>query len=93
MPKIYQLNLTDEQKQELYYVVKRDIKPYARERAAAILKVADGNSIRQVAYKQLLTRRSPDTVKRWCDRYQRLGIDGLYIEQGRGRKPHFFPSQ
>lgn len=92
MPKVYRIQLTDEQMQELDMVVKRDKKPYARERAAAILKVSAGNSLRQVAYHQLLTRHAPETVKTWCERYLSRGKDGLYVDDGRGRKAQFSPS-
>ena len=36
--------------------------PYARERAAAILKVAAGDSVRRVATAGLLRPRRPETI-------------------------------
>lgn len=67
-------------------------KPYLRERAAALLKVADGTPAAQVARSGLLRPRDPDTLYAWLDRYHAAGIDGLTIRPGRGRKPAFSPS-
>lgn len=68
-------------------------KAYMRERAAALLKIAGGESGRQVALHGLLKRRSPDTVYAWFHRYCEEGIEGLEIREGRGRKPAYFPGQ
>lgn len=65
--------------------------PYIRERAAALLKIADGLSGRQVALHGLLKKRDEDAVYRWVHRYQAEGVSGLYIKAGRGRKPAFSP--
>lgn len=66
--------------------------PYLRERAAAILKVAAGQSVTQVAHEGLLRPRKIETVCRWLARYRTEGVAGLTIRSGRGRKPAFFPS-
>lgn len=66
--------------------------PYLRERAAAILKVAAGQSATQVAQAGLLQPRKVETVCRWLARYRAAGVDGLAIRPGRGRKPAFSPS-
>jgi hypothetical protein len=66
-------------------------KAYLRERASALLKIADGASLIQVARQGLLKARHPDRVREWLDRYQREGLAGLYIRPGRGRKPVFSP--
>lgn len=66
--------------------------PYLRERAAAILKVADGQSATQVARAGLRQPRKIETVCRWLARYRAEGAAGLTIRPGRGRKPAFFPS-
>lgn len=92
MPKVYRIELTPEQREELKRTASRHKKPFMRERAAGILKVADGTSLRQVAYHQLLTRHAPETVKGWCEGYLAQGLAGLEIRKGRGRKPAFFPS-
>ena len=66
-------------------------KPYLRERAAALLQIADGVSAHQVARAGLLQPRDPDTVYAWLDRYQAAGLAGLTMRPGRGRKPAFSP--
>ena len=72
----------------------RDTVPqaYLRERAAALLKVADGISAARVARQGLLRPRKPDTVYAWMDRFIDAGAQGLRIRSGRGRKPAFSPS-
>jgi len=69
----------------------RDSAPqaYLRERAAALLKIADGLSAAQVARHGLLRPRKPDTVYTWMDRFVDAGIAGLQMHSGRGRKPAF----
>ncbi|MEM7118327.1 MAG: hypothetical protein AAF614_38215 [Chloroflexota bacterium] len=62
MAKAYQLEISSEQNAELTKVVRKHPKPYVRERASGILKVAAGNALRQVAYYQLLRRHAPETV-------------------------------
>lgn len=93
MPKVYRLHLTEEQKQELVKARNSHPKPYVRERAAAILKVDSGWSLRKTAYEGLLKRHAPETVKTWCERYQHEGLKGLIIRTGRGRRASFFPSE
>ena len=66
-------------------------KPYVRERAAALLKVADGWPVRRVAALGLLKEHREETISQWLDRYQDEGIAGLRVRPGRGRKPAFFP--
>lgn len=61
--------------------------PYARERAAAVLKVAAGWSVRRVAAEGLLRPRRPETVGEWVDRYLERGVVALGVRPGRGRKP------
>jgi transposase len=70
----------------------RHAKPYMRERAASLLKIADGMAPARVAREGLLKPRHADTVYAWLDRYLAKGIAGLEIEEGRGRKPAFSPS-
>lgn len=67
-------------------------KAYLRERASALLKVADGHPAAQVARDGLLRERDPDTLYAWLDRYRDEGVAGLTIRPGRGRKPAFSPS-
>lgn len=84
------LTLTPEQRAELEATRAHDQRPYLRERAAALLKVADGWSGRQVALHGLLTRRKPDTLYRWLDAYAHGGLPGL-VQRPRGHRG-FSPS-
>ena len=68
-------------------------KAYLRERAAALLKLAAGESLTQVAQAGLLRSRDRHTLLDWLRRYQAAGLAGLRLRAGRGRKPAFFPSQ
>jgi transposase len=86
-----EVRLTAEQREQLEGVLRHDPKPYRRERAAAILQVAAGKAAFAVAQCGLLVRRAPDTVYRWLDRFEELGVAGLTIAAGRGRKPTHFP--
>lgn len=91
MPKPLEIKLTAEQREELEQVRDHDPRPYMREHAAAILKIAAGQSGRQVAQQGLLKTRWPDTVYGWVARYPADGLPGLAIKPGRGRKPAFSP--
>jgi hypothetical protein len=86
-----EVRLTQEQREQLEHVLRHDSKPYRRERAAAILQVAAGKAAFAVARSGLLVRRAPDTVYGWLDRFEDLGVAGLTIAEGRGRKPTAFP--
>ena len=83
--------LTPAERAELEQLRDHAVKPYLRERAAALLKVADGAIAATVARERLLRRRQPRTVYLWLDRYREDGIAGLTIRPGRGRKPAFSP--
>ncbi len=52
--------------------------PYLREKAAALLKIADGQSLWEVAEHGLLKRRTIETVRGWVQAYRRKGLGGLY---------------
>jgi transposase len=93
MPKVTKLCLAAEQVEELTTARDRHSKAYVRERAAAILKINQGQSIRQVALHGLHKRRSEHTVKDWLERYLTQGLAGLLVKAGRGRNPAFFPSE
>ena len=86
------IRLTVEKLAELKKARDTAEKPHIRERAAAIIKVVEGQTPHAVARKGLLKPRDPDTVYDWLDRYEADGIDGLLIRPGRGRKPAFSPS-
>lgn len=84
------LALTETERRALEDLRDHAAKPYLRERAAALLKIADGLPAAVVARSGLLRRRKADTVYRWMKRYRAAGIAGLAIRPGRGRKPAFF---
>ena len=54
-----------------------DRQPQVRERCAALLKIAEGQSAYQVARTGLLKGRDPDTLYKWLNIYQDAGIEGL----------------
>ena len=86
-----ELVLTPTDRAALEQLRDHDPKPYLRERAAALLKVADGTPASVVAEHGLLRRRQPMTLYDWLDRYEEAGLTGLKIRPGRGRKPAFSP--
>ena len=86
------LELTPQQQTCLEAARDHHPKPYMRERAAALLKVAEGFSVPRVARWGLLKPHDPDTLYRWVHRYREEGIAGLLVRPGRGRKPAFSPS-
>jgi hypothetical protein len=91
MPSQLQIKLSEGQRQELKTARDHHGKAYVREAASAILKVAEGISVRQVAMRGLLKARDPETISRWIANYMQKGIGGLQVEKGRGRKASFFP--
>ncbi|MCB0005834.1 MAG: helix-turn-helix domain-containing protein [Anaerolineales bacterium] len=91
MARRYKLNLSAEQVAELTDTRDHHAKPYVRERAAALLKVGAGQTIKQVAQSGLYKRRKEHTVKRWITRYLQEGVAGLLIKEGRGRQAAFSP--
>ncbi len=91
MPKRIKIDLSTEQKAELERMRDSHSKPYLRERASAILKVAAGETLSSVGEIGLLKRHEPETVHKWIQAYQESGLSGLVIKKGRGRKPAYFP--
>jgi len=92
MPEKLSLALTAQEVLDLEELRDHATKPYLRERAAAILKIAKGKSGREVALRGLLKPHWQDTIYEWVARYRAKGKAGLEIKPGRGRKPAFFPS-
>lgn len=92
MPAQLKLTLTQAQRGELEAARDRHRLAYVRERAAALLKIADGQPAYVVADRGLLKRRSRKAVRGWHQRYVAEGIGGLVMRKGRGRKPAFSPS-
>lgn len=91
MPIRCQLTLSAEQQAALVRLRDHASKPYLRERAAVLVAVAQGASIRQAAQHAGLKPHDADTVCAWVARYRQAGLDGLTIAKGRGRKPASFP--
>ena len=89
VPKKIKLELTLEERDKLEWARDNHDKPYIRERSAALIKIANGWSGRQVALKGLLKPRYPDTVYEWVKRYKSDGFSGLFIRPGRGCKPAY----
>lgn len=88
---MHRLPLTTEQRRELVALRDTAATPYLRERAAALLKVADGTPAAAVARAGLLRPRKPATLDRWLRRYRAEGVAGLRDRPGRGRRPAFPP--
>jgi hypothetical protein len=78
------LTLPDRERAVLLYHRDHDPKPYVRERCAALLKIADGQSPHAVANTGLLRSRDPDTVYAWLDSYQHEGLPSLLGHQHGG---------
>lgn len=70
MPKPRTLSLTDAQAAQWKQMRDSHPLPYLRERAAALLKVAEGHSPRRVALSLLLRPRRPDTLYTWIARFE-----------------------
>lgn len=83
------ITVTATQRAELQAVRDHDRRPYLRERAAAVLKVADGHSATQVAQTGLLRPHPPVVVRGWARRYLAQGIASLVRrpQPGAGRPP------
>jgi len=77
MPQRRTLALNPNQREELFQARDHDPRPAVRERCAALLKIADGQSAYAVARQGLLRPRDPDTVYAWLDYYQDQGLAGL----------------
>jgi len=84
------LKLSGNQRRTLIEYRNHDRRPDVRERCAAILKVADGQSPHSVALQGLLRPRDPDTVYGWLDHYEQQGIDGLLSGRQGGSRRHPF---
>ena len=93
MPKYIVVELSENQATELETVRHQHPKAFMRERAAAVLKVAQGETVTVVAEKGLLTRHEPETVHQWIKKYLAEGLQGWEIQTGRGRKAAFSPSK
>ncbi|SRR6266508_6497407 len=82
----FKLSLTADEQRELRHLRSYHAKAYVRERAAAILQIASGKTVGEVARKGLMRRRDDETVSAWVRRYVDEGAKGLEVRAGRGRK-------
>lgn len=64
------LNLSASERSELEAMRDHDARPYMRERAAALLKIADGMAPSVVAREGLLKPRHQETVFIWLNEYE-----------------------
>lgn len=85
MPHRRTLQLSPAQHTELVQTRDRDHRPYLREIAGALLKIAAGHSPHWVARHGLLKPRQPDTLYRWLDKYQAGGLAAC-LHRPRGRR-------
>lgn len=71
------LTLTDAARTTLDAMRARHPIPYLRERAAALLQLADGHSPTAVS-RHGLQPRDPRTITAWLQAYLTCGLGGLY---------------
>lgn len=71
------LRLTEAERETLEEAVRHHPHPDARERAAALLSIAEGHSPHWVARHGLLRPRDPDSLYQWLDFYAQQGLAGL----------------
>ena len=64
------LRLSTKERLDLESIRDHDARPYLRERAAALLKIADGMAPSVVAERGLLKRRHRETVFIWLNEYE-----------------------
>ena len=62
LPKLRTLLLNQAQREELLHCRNRHVRPHMREKAAALLKIADGERPADVARRGLLKPHDPDIV-------------------------------
>lgn len=85
MPKRRYLTLDESERAELEHISRRDERAYMRERASALLEIADGRSAHWISQHGLLRRRHPDTVIGWLNAYEQGGIAALVHKSRRKR--------
>jgi len=81
-----ELRLTTKAREELEQLRNETKYEYVRERCAALLKIAEGQSAHWVALHGLLKARDPDTVYNWLDIYEAEGLAGLQAHQQGGNQ-------
>lgn len=90
MPTPHRLTLSAAQRQDLLALRTHAHRAYVRERAAVILAVGAGASLRAAGRSAGLPRHTAECVGGWVRRYSAEGRSGLLIRKGRGRKPASF---
>ena len=93
MPKLLSLVLSPEQRTTLQEARDHHPRFYVRERAAALLKLADGVRVTPIVAFGLLKKRDRRTFYRWYHAYTRRGIAALRVKEGSGRKSAFPPKK
>lgn len=91
MPKRIRLELSEREQEALERWRRNPPRPYLRDRAIALLRVAAGEPLMKVG-PSLRTPVHRVTVAAWVERYQAEGLAGLKVKPGRGRKAAFSPS-
>lgn len=84
------VKLSNDERRTLIEHRNHDPRPDVRERCAAVLKVADGQSPHSVALTGLLRPRDPDTVYEWLNNFEHQGIEGLIGGRQGGSRPRPF---
>lgn len=81
------LMLSESERQTLEQARDHHPTPYMRERAAALLRIADGEAAYHVACTGVLRSRDPDTLYTWMNRYEQEGVTGLFNHRTRRSFP------
>ncbi len=84
MARFRTLTITVMQRRELEQARDHDERPYVRERAAALLKIAEGQTPHAVARQGVLKPRDPDTIYGWLNVYEAAGLAGVIARQHGG---------
>ena len=83
------LKLKTEQEQELIQLRDQTEYEYIRERCAALLKIAGGQSPHWVGLHGLLKPRDPDTIYSWLNIYEAEGLGGLQSHRQGGDRRRY----
>jgi transposase len=75
---------TETMQKELRQASRHDRRGYVRTKALALVKLTQGHRLAQVAGLLEVSRQA---VYDWVGAYERLGLQGLVVQKGRGRKP------
>lgn len=83
------LSLSEDERGELIEHRDHDPNPQVRERCAALVKIAEGQTAHAVASQGLLKPRDPDTIYGWLNLYQNQGLEGLLSRLHGGQRRRF----